>query len=50
MGGGSRRGVTCARGGGRIALLEAQKHDIDAAIAEIGEFVAFLEAHPTKDR
>jgi DNA-binding transcriptional MerR regulator len=42
----TQRAVTAERCRARIAALEAQKHDIDAAIAELGEFVALLE---TKD-
>jgi DNA-binding transcriptional MerR regulator len=39
----TQRAVTAERCRTRIAALEAQKHDIDAAIAELGEFVALLE-------
>lgn len=38
-----QRAVTVERCRARIAALEAQKKDIDAAIAELGEFVALLE-------
>ena len=33
----------------RIALLERQKHDIDAAIQELAEFVSVLEAGRAQD-
>ena len=39
----TQRAVTADRCRARIAALEAQKHDIDAAIAELAEFVALLE-------
>ncbi|MGY4396139.1 DNA-binding transcriptional MerR regulator [Sphingomonas sp. UYAg733] len=39
----AQREVTIARCRERVALLESQKHDIDAAIAELTEFVAVLE-------
>lgn len=39
----SQRSATIARCRDRIALLEAQKHDIDAAIAEISQFIALIE-------
>lgn len=38
-----QRQVTLARCRDRIALLQRQKQDIDAAIAELDEFVALLE-------
>ena len=38
-----QRQVTLARCRDRIALLEHQKHDIDAAIAELQDFVALLD-------
>lgn len=41
----TQRDATIARCRERIALLEAQKRDIDAAIAEIADFVAHLEPH-----
>jgi DNA-binding transcriptional MerR regulator len=37
-----QRQVTMERCRDRIALLERQKHDIDAAIAELNDFVALL--------
>ncbi|HWK35953.1 MerR family DNA-binding transcriptional regulator [Sphingomonas sp.] len=40
-----QRQVTLERCRDRIALLTRQKHDIDAAIAELDEFVTLL-AHP----
>ncbi|HEU0044987.1 MerR family DNA-binding transcriptional regulator [Sphingomonas sp.] len=33
----------------RVALLERQKHDIDAAVAELQEFIAVLEAGEAQD-
>ncbi|MBA4041809.1 MAG: transcriptional regulator, partial [Sphingobium sp.] len=39
----SQRSVTIARCRERIALLEAQKHDIDAAIAELIQFISLVE-------
>ncbi len=39
----TQRAVTIDRCRARIATLEAQKHDLDAAIAELGEFVALLD-------
>lgn len=39
----SQRAVTIERCRRRIALLETQKHDIDAAIGELDAFVALLE-------
>ena len=39
----TQRAVTIERCAARVAVLEAQKHDIDAAIAELGEFVALLQ-------
>ena len=44
-----QRQVAIDRGLARIALLEAQKHDIDAAIAELTDFVALLEAGRAQD-
>jgi DNA-binding transcriptional MerR regulator len=38
-----QRAVTIERCRNRIALLETQKHDIDAAIGELDAFVALLE-------
>ncbi len=39
----TQRAVTIDRCRARIATLEAQQHDIDAAIAELGQFVALLD-------
>lgn len=39
----AQRKVTLARCRERIDLLERQKHDIDAAIAELNQFVALIE-------
>jgi len=43
-----QRQVTLARCRDRIALLDRQKHDIDAAIAELQDFVTLLDSgdHP----
>ena len=38
----TQRELTVARCRDRVALLEAQKHDIDAAIAELNEFIAVI--------
>ncbi len=38
-----QRQVTIERCRARIAALEAQRHDIDAAIAELANFVALVE-------
>ena len=38
-----QRDVTIRRCHDRVALLEAQKSDIDASIAELNDFVALLE-------
>lgn len=46
----TQREVAIARCRERIALLEAQKRDIDAAIAELSDFVVVLaDAAPAKD-
>lgn len=39
-----QRQVTLQRCRDRIAALEQQKHDIDAAIAELAEFVALIDS------
>ena len=39
----AQRDVTVARCRDRVALLEGQKRDIDAAIAELNEFIAVIE-------
>lgn len=39
----AQREVTIARCRDRIALLSAQKHDIDAAIEELTQFIAVIE-------
>ena len=44
-----QRQVAIDRGRARIALLEAQKRDIDAAITELSEFVDLLEAGRAQD-
>ena len=44
-----QRAVAIERCRERIRALEAQKHDIDAAVAELAEFVAVLEAGRAQD-
>lgn len=44
-----QRQVTLERCRDRIATLDRQKHDIDAAIAELQEFVDLLETQTSKD-
>lgn len=46
----SQREVTIARCRNRIALLEAQKHDIDAAIDELKQFIDLFEPELDSDR
>jgi DNA-binding transcriptional MerR regulator len=41
----AQREVTLARCRDRIALLDQQRHDIDAAIAELTDFIALVAAH-----
>lgn len=41
----AQREVTIARCRERVALLDAQKRDIDAAIAELNDFITVIE-HP----
>lgn len=45
-----QRQVTLERCRGRIALLDRQKHDIDAAIAELQQFVDLLESSAATER
>lgn len=45
----SQRAATIARSRDKIAALERQRTDIDAAIAELTEFAALLEAAEAKD-
>lgn len=45
----SQRAATIARSREKIAALERQRTDIDAAIAELTEFAALLEAAEAKD-
>ena len=45
----TQRAVTIERCRARIAALDAQKKDIDAAIAELGDFVVLLETGATKE-
>ena len=45
-----QRAVAIERCRERIALLEAQKQDIDAAVAELAGFVAVLEAGVAQDK
>ncbi|WP_448658117.1 MerR family transcriptional regulator [Sphingomonas sp. CJ99] len=44
-----QRKVTIARCRDRVALLQAQKRDIDAAIAELNQFVDYLEQNPIQE-
>ena len=44
----AQRAVTIDRCRERVALLDAQKRDIDAAIAELNEFITLIE-HPEND-
>ncbi|MDG5489723.1 MerR family DNA-binding transcriptional regulator [Sphingomonas sp. BGYR3] len=44
-----QRKVTIARCRDRVALLQAQKRDIDAAIDELNQFVDYLEQHPIQE-
>ena len=39
----AQRAVTIERCRSRVALLDAQKRDIDAAIAELTEFIELVE-------
>ncbi|WP_404370266.1 MerR family DNA-binding transcriptional regulator [Sphingomonas sp. MMS24-J45] len=45
-----QRATTIARCRDRMALLQAQKHDIDAAIAELADFVTLLETNGAQGR
>lgn len=45
-----QRTATIARCRDRIALLEAQKNDIDAAIAELNQFIALVEPSLTDQK
>lgn len=45
----TQRAVTIARCRARIDALNAQKNDIDAAIAELEEFVALIDHPENKD-
>jgi len=45
----TQRAKTIARCRDRIALLEAQKHDIDAAIRELSDFITHLDPDHQKD-
>ena len=45
----TQRAVTIDRCRARIAALDAQKKDIDAAIEELGEFVVLLETGAIKE-
>lgn len=45
-----QRAVAIQRCRERIASLEAQRQDIDAAVAELNEFVAVLEAGRAQDK
>lgn len=41
---------TIARRRKRMALLQAQKHDLDAAIGELADFVTLLETNGAQGR
>ena len=43
----AQRAVTAERCRARISLLESQKQDLDAAIAELNQFVTLLASHGT---
>ncbi|PTS75985.1 transcriptional regulator [Sphingomonas sp. HMWF008] len=45
-----QRATTIARCRDRMALLQSQKHDIDAAIEELAEFVTLLETNGAQGR
>lgn len=45
----TQRAKTIARCRDRIALLESQKHDIDAAIRELSDFIKHLDPDNQKD-
>ncbi len=44
-----QRDVTVAKCRERVATLEAQKHDIDAAIDELNDFIALVEETRAQD-
>jgi DNA-binding transcriptional MerR regulator len=44
-----QRDVTIQRCRDRVALLESQKHDIDASIAELDDFIRLLEDGRDRD-
>ena len=44
-----QRAVTADRCRERIAALEAQRRDIDGAIAELSDFILTIDAEPPKD-
>lgn len=45
-----QRATTIARCRDRMALLQSQKHDIDAAIHELADFVTLLETNGAQGR
>lgn len=45
-----QRATTIARCRDRMALLQSQKHDIDAAIEELADFVTLLETNGAQGR
>lgn len=45
-----QRATTIARCRDRMALLRSQKHDIDAAIGELADFVTLLETNGAQGR
>ena len=45
-----QKATTIARCRERMALLQSQKHDIDAAITELADFVTLLETNGAQGR
>ncbi len=45
-----QKATTIARCRERMALLQAQKHDIDAALGELADFVTLLETNSAQGR
>jgi DNA-binding transcriptional MerR regulator len=45
-----QRAVTIERCHERVALLQSQKHDIDAAIEELNDFITLLETNGAQGR
>lgn len=46
----AQRAITVERCRDRVALLEAQKRDIDAAIGELSDFITLVETHAAPAR